>query len=254
MELEKGIEALEGLPILYIEKLSAIVCSDLHLGYEGVMADKGTFLPKRNLKGIKEAITKALQMTEAKRIIIDGDIKNEFSNVHVEEFNEFHELSKFLREETSAKEIILIKGNHDNFVDRLEKPLNFKIFRQEAMMDGFLFFHGEELPEDKKARFLVMGHLHPAIGIYNKVGVKEKLRCFLYGRMKDGRKIVILPAMNYFSEGADVNLGDLGSSTPIFSRMLDVNEMDAIAIGEGELLNFGKVGELSRISRQDHYI
>ena len=52
MILEKNIEILEGLPVIYIKSLSAIVCSDLHLGYEGVVAERGTFLPKTNLNHI----------------------------------------------------------------------------------------------------------------------------------------------------------------------------------------------------------
>ncbi|MDE1824745.1 MAG: metallophosphoesterase, partial [Candidatus Micrarchaeota archaeon] len=248
--IANGIEALEGLPVLYIEELSAIVCSDLHLGYEGVMADRGTFLPKVNLRNIKKTIKKAIEMTNAERIIIDGDIKNEFSNVHVEEFNEFYEFTKFLREELKLKQIDLIKGNHDNFIDRYEKSSNIKLYRQEASMNGFLFFHGEELPHDKEARFLVMGHLHPAIGVYNKLGIKEKLKCFLYGKMEDGREIVILPAMNYFAEGVDVAMRDLGENSPIFAKMLDVGGMEAICIGEDELLDFGKVSEIAAIGRR----
>jgi len=49
------IEIIDGTPIVYIKDLSAIVCSDLHLGYEGVMAENGIFLPKINLKKDKRA-------------------------------------------------------------------------------------------------------------------------------------------------------------------------------------------------------
>ncbi|MDE1851401.1 MAG: metallophosphoesterase [Candidatus Micrarchaeota archaeon] len=250
MKIAEGVEALEGLPVLYIKKLNAIVCSDLHLGYEGVMADRGTFLPKVNLRNIKKTIKKAIEMTKADRIIIDGDIKNEFSDVHVEEFNEFYEFTKFLREELKLKYIDLVKGNHDNFIDRYEKSSSIKLYRQEALMDGFLFFHGEELPKDKDAKFLVMGHLHPAIGIYNKLGIKEKLKCFLYGKTRDKREIIILPAMNYFAEGIDVAVGHLGENSPVFKKMLDVGPMEAICIGEGELLDFGKVSEIAAIGRR----
>lgn len=246
MRLTPDVELIDGLPLLYIKSLSAIVCSDLHLGYEGVMAGRGTFMPKANFREIKEMTRKAVETSGAENVIVVGDIKNEFSDVHVEEFNEFREFINFLREELRIKGISLIKGNHDNFIDRFKRPMRFEIYAQEAAIGDYLFFHGEELPKSKKGKMLVMGHLHPAIVVYNKVGTKEKLRCFLYGSVADGRKIVILPAMNYFAEGVDVNQQNLSRMAPVFERMLDIGEMRALCLGENEILDFGSVGELRR--------
>lgn len=246
MKIASGVEILEGLPILYIKPLSAIVCSDLHLGYEGVMADRGSFVPKVNLKNIKKSIEEAVKKTGAKAIIVDGDIKNEFSKVHIEEFNEFHEFVGFLRKIGIVK-IILIKGNHDNFIDRLKKPLGIEVHTQEALISDFLFFHGEKLPRSKKGKMLIMGHVHPAITLYSRIGIKEKLKCFLYGRMEDGREAVVLPAMNYFAEGVGVNMENVSKMAPVFKRMLNVDEMKALCIGEGETLDFGTIRQLRKI-------
>ncbi len=248
MEIAKGVEILDGLPVLYIKSLSAIVCTDLHLGYEGVAADRGIFLPKVNLKHIKESLKDAADRTGADRIIVDGDIKNEFSQVHVEEFNETHEFVNFLRNDLGLKTITLIKGNHDNFIDRLKEPFRMELYTQEALLDDYLFFHGEETPRAKEGKLLVMGHVHPSIAIYNRLGVKEKLKCFLHGKMRDKRQIIILPAMNYFAEGFSVNTErGIGGLAPIFNEMLDVDGMDALCIGEGETLDFGKVRQLRDI-------
>jgi putative SbcD/Mre11-related phosphoesterase len=244
MKLTPDIELLDGLPVLYIKSLDAVICSDLHLGYEGVYASKGTFIPKLNFKRIKEVMGRALKMSKAKNVIVVGDIKNEFSDVHVEEFNEFREFIGFLRDEMGVKGITLIKGNHDNFIDRFRRAMKFEIYAQEALLGDYLFFHGEELPKSKKGKALIMGHLHPAIAIYNKVDVKEKLRCFLYGSVADGRKIIILPAMNYFAEGVDVNQQNLSRMAPIFESMLDVDKMRTLCLGEKEILDFGMVGKL----------
>jgi hypothetical protein len=244
MKIEEGLEIVDGLPVLYVKSLSAIVCSDLHLGYEGVMADKGHFLPKANLSNIKKIIAEAVKLTGASRIIVDGDIKNEFSKVHIEEFNEFNEFVNYIRKSLKIREIILIKGNHDNFIDKYKKALDVKVYSQEALIGDFLFFHGEELPKSSRGRTVVMGHIHPAITLYNSLGVKEKLRCFLYGRMKDGRSAIVIPAMNYFSEGVGVNIEDPAAMAPVFNKMLDVDSMEAYCIGEGEILDFGRVEDL----------
>ncbi len=248
MRISDDVEILDGMPVLYIKSLSIIVCTDLHLGYEGVTADKGTFLPKANLRHIKETIKRAVELKRPKGIIVDGDIKNEFSQVHVEEFNETHEFVNFLRNEMGLESIILIKGNHDNYIERLKEPFRMQLYTQEALMDDYLFFHGEELPSSKEGKMLIMGHVHPSIAIYNKLGVKEKLKCFLKGKLKDGRDILILPAMNYFAEGFSVNMEKgIGDLAPIFRKMLDVDSMEALCIGEDEILDFGSVGQLRNI-------
>ena len=241
-----GAEALEGLPILFIKELSCIVCTDLHLGFEGVMADRGVFMPKANLGNIKAMIKKAVDMTQASSIIVDGDIKNEFSKVHTEEFNEFRDLIIYLREDVGIKRIILIKGNHDNFIDRLSAPLGFEVHRQEAIIGDFLFFHGEALPRSNGGSTLIMGHVHPSLSLFGSVGSREKLRCFLYGKLRDKRRIIILPAMNYYASGVDVNADGIEELSPVFGEMLDVNEMEAFCVGEGEILPFGKVSDLRK--------
>ena len=245
MKLNKNMEIIDGYPILYVKSLNALVCSDLHLGYEGVMAEKGTFLPKVNLRRVKKFLKAASEKTGARRIIIDGDIKNEFSKVHLEEFNEFRELVDYLRNDLEFEKITLVKGNHDNFVERIRPGLGIEVFAHEALLDGILFFHGEGMPKTKSFGTLIMGHVHPAIALYNKLGIKEKLHCFLYGKSRKGADVVVLPAMNYFAEGVGVNFEDISSMAPIFKSMVNVGGMEAFCIGEGETLDFGTVGELA---------
>ncbi len=247
MRLTDDLELVDGLPVMHIKSLSALACADLHLGYEGVMASRGGFLPKINLKQIQDKLRSAARKTGAENVIVDGDIKNEFGEVHVEEFNEFREFMRFLTEELQMKKLFLIKGNHDNFIDRLRQALGFELYRQEATIGDYVFFHGEELPASRSRKTLVMGHLHPAIAVYNKVGVKEKLPCFLSGRMNDGRSIVVLPAMNCFAGGVEVNHDDPGDLAPVFNKLLDVDGMRAYCFGEGETYDFGRVGELRRL-------
>jgi putative SbcD/Mre11-related phosphoesterase len=243
MKLNDDIELIDGLPVIFIRSLNAIAVADLHLGYEGVMAKRGMFLPKVNLRKIVDVLAKSLNKTQAKTIIVDGDIKNEFSRVDEEEFNELLDFIKFTKD--SGVGLILIKGNHDNFVDRYRDPFSLKIYGNEAKMGRYIFFHGDELPGvvPEDVDMLVMGHEHPAIGIFNRAGKKEKLRCFLYGEY-EGKKLLVLPAMNYFASGSDINIiekKDLLS--PIF-KYVNVDEMQAIPVGYGSTINFGKIRAL----------
>jgi uncharacterized protein len=245
MMLTKDIELLDGLPIIYIKSLNALVVADLHLGYEGVMAKKGALLPKVNLTKIIEMLTKALDATKADKIIVDGDIKNEFSTVDQEEFNELYDFIQFVKERKVS--LILIKGNHDNFVERYKEPFKLVVHRQEAKMSTYLFFHGEELPRDTKGiKMLIMGHEHPAIGVYNEAGTKEKLASFLYGRYKR-IPILVLPAMNYYAAGTDINMQSKSTLLSPVLKQIKIDDMRAIAVGYGATIDFGTIGKLRRL-------
>ncbi|MEM3260629.1 MAG: metallophosphoesterase, partial [Candidatus Micrarchaeaceae archaeon] len=250
MFLNKDIELIDGLPIMYIHSLEAVVVADMHLGYEGIMAKKGILLPQINFKKISEMLEKAIDEKKAKQIIVDGDIKNEFSNVDEAEFNELYELIQFTKRKNV--ELVLIKGNHDNFVERYREPFRLKVYAQQGQIGDYLFFHGEELP--KKIGFmtkmLIMGHEHPMLGIYEVIGKIEKLKCFLYGKYR-GKKLLVLPAISYFASGTAVNLEPKENLlSPIF-KYVDINSMHAIAIGYGSTIDFGQIKNLRDIGKNE---
>lgn len=248
MIIEKEIEILDGLPIIYIKKLSAIVCSDLHLGYEGVAAERGTFLPKTNLRHIMKILKEAKNRTNANAIIITGDIKNDFSKFHLEELNEYLELVNYLKNMLNINDIRIIKGNHDNFLDSVSvKNNNIRIYGSEVKFDDFLFMHGAALPKEKTARFIIMGHIHPSIMLITDMGKKEKLQCFLFSKKNGKNNLIVLPALSYFAEGLSVNIEHVQAVAPIFKDLFDINETKALCIGENETLDFGKIGKLKNI-------
>ncbi|MGB9681180.1 MAG: metallophosphoesterase [Minisyncoccia bacterium] len=240
----KGFEGFEIFnEVLFIKRLNSIVIADTHFGYEGVMAEKGVFIPKMNYKYIVKQVEEALSKTNANRIIVNGDIKNEFDKVALEEFNEVNDFVRFCKEK--GVELFLIKGNHDNFVDSL-KALGIKIFKQELLVENFLFFHGEELPTEenfKKADFLITAHEHPAIALFTKIGIKEKLKCFLFGEYKK-KKVVVLPSINFFMSGEEINIIPKEELLSQFLKEVDLDSFDVFA----EELYFGKIRNLRNFS------
>jgi hypothetical protein len=179
-------------------------------------------------------------------MIIVGDIKHDFSGIGADEFNELSELMDFLKKKSITP--ILVKGNHDNFIERHNAQFKLTVHRQEAMIGDYLFFHGDELPNipSKTPAMLVMGQEHPAIGIENRIGKHEKLRCFLYGEYKE-LPLLVLPAMGYFSTGTEVNRGLKDRLlSPVFKHT-DIDGMHAIAIGYGSTIDFGEVSKLRGI-------
>ncbi|MGC8572240.1 MAG: metallophosphoesterase [Candidatus Micrarchaeia archaeon] len=243
MKLTKDIELIDGLPVLYIKSINALVISDMHLGYEGVIAKHtGTVLPKMNLKYIKDIINEALTKKHATQLIVDGDIKNEFSKIDEEEFNELLDFVKFIKEKKLL--LVLIKGNHDNFVDKYKDTFKLGIFSQEARINDYLFFHGEELPKNTEGiKMLIMGHEHPTIGIRTVGNKIERIKAFLYGKYFN-IPILVIPAISYFAGGSDINLKPKSELlSPVFKH-IDLDSMHAIAVGYGSTIDFGKLKDL----------
>ncbi len=251
MMLNDDIELIDGMPIAFIKSLNALVVADMHLGYEGVMAKKGLLIPKVNFKKMADMISSALEKTKAKKLIVDGDIKNEFSKVDEEEFNELYDFIMFTK--NMGIEPILIKGNHDNFVERYKEPFKLSVFRQQAIIGKYLFFHGEEMPiiekskEAKGIKAMIMGHEHPAIGIIDEIGRHERLKCFLYGKYKN-MPILVLPALNFFAGGTEINTVPRSELlAPVFQK-LNLDGMHAIAVGYGSTIDFGTIKELRKLT------
>lgn len=247
MRIDKDIDLLDGLPIAYIKSIDAMVVSDLHLGYESHMAKSGVFMPKANLKKILRELGLGIRKTGAKSIIIVGDVKNEFSNVEQDEFNELYEIIKFCK--GINVELVLVKGNHDNFIDRYKGPFGLKTYTNEARIGNYIFSHGDKLPRfsGKAPKMLICGHEHPSIGIVNFSGRTERLRCFLLGKYK-GVKLLVLPAISYFATGMDINLRPERNLLSPVLRDIGIDDVHAIAIGYGSTLDFGTIGNLRKLA------
>jgi len=249
MNLLPGIEIIEPYPALYIESIDTIVISDLHLGYEGVMAEyHGLFIPRTQFRkelGILEKIT---EVRKASTIVIAGDIKHEFSETTYIEFKEVRALFEFLK--TGFKRIVAIKGNHDNYIIYVTRKYDVEL-HDFLFIDSFLFIHGDVIPEQKdveKAEVIIMGHEHPAIALFDEVGAKEKMKAFLLGNL-NGKKLIVMPALSPLAAGTEINVIARDEMlSPILKERVDIDSFKVIGIDEETgSLEFGMLGDLRRI-------
>ena len=250
MRLSENVEIVDGTPIAYLRDLKALVCSDLHLGYEGVMAERRRyFLPKANLSSIEGYIGSAAAGRVVKELIVNGDIKNDFSKVHLEEFNELKELVSF-SEGLGIRRFLLVKGNHDNFIGRVGEGTGIVIYNGELRRGEYVFAHGDKPVNLNGGKLLIIGHIHPSIALYTRLGAKERLRCFLYGKIRGG-KMLVLPAASYFSEGFEISPGSESELARMLGGDVDLGSIHALCIGEGETLDFGSLRDLLDASMEE---
>lgn len=210
-----------------------------------------------------------------KEIIILGDLKHEFSEATREEWKEVSELIDYLKKKT--EKIILIRGNHDNYLMNIASRLGIEI-KDFYTTENYAFIHGDkkafvskndlsnnktekgclnnngggfdlnnkkqDLLLDKKIKTIFLGHLHPAICI--REGAKqETYKCFLVGKFKD-KEIIILPSFFPLIEGLDVSRNDLENSNLAYD--FDLKNFLVFIPAENSVLDFGKLKDVGRLS------
>lgn len=255
---------------VYLEKEKALVISDLHIGYEeslNIAMPRGQFNEIiRELSEIFDYLEE--ERKEVKEIIILGDLKHEFSRNIMQEWNEVRKFFSFLRDKVREEgKIILIKGNHDKFIESIASKYAVET-RDYCIENDKAFLHGdkkiildidsvnnkqgasvnnknkEDLINNKKIKRAFIGHFHPAIRL--EEGVKSEIyKCFLRGDYK-GKEIVILPSFFPLIEGVDVAKEALEESNLAYH--FDLKNFEVyVPVSAKEVLDFGRVKDVRRL-------
>ncbi len=222
-----------------------LVIADLHIGYEENLIKKGVFLPRMQYKKTIKDLERIFCLLEeedkkVEKVIILGDLKHEFGSISRQEWKETLDLIDFLKE--NGKNVILIKGNHDNILNPIVKKKGLEV-KEYYIKDDKAFIHGDKkVSLDKKVKCLFLGHLHPAITI-KKEAKQETYKCFLTGRWKS-KQVVILPSFFPLTEGSDVNFYDTNLD---FNFNLKNFNVYVPIENETRVLEFGKVSKVGRL-------
>lgn len=245
MKISNKIEIIEPYPAIYIEDLDTLVIADLHLGYEGIMAEQGMLIPKVQFEKEMQMLSGIIERQKARQIIINGDVKHEFSETTHHEFKEVRDFLSFLK--SHFEKVIVVKGNHDNFIFYLTKKYEVELY-DELLLKDFLFVHGHKIPKDfdkGKANFVIIGHEHPAIALFDEIGAKERINCFLSGEIKN-KKILVMPAFSYLAYGSEVNVIPKEELlSPILRDLVDIDKFKVVGISkETGCLKFTELGKL----------
>ena len=250
MKLFDDVELIDAFPGVYLRSLESLVIADLHLGYESAQAEAGVYMPKVQFEEELSLLQKIAEEKDVSewRIIIAGDIKYEFSELSYHEYVEVKNMLEYLRDH--FREVILIKGNHDNFIARVSSKYGVNPV-DEFLEEGYLILHGDRvtLGVNSDWHTLIMGHEHPAVALFDEIGVKEKLKCLLYGETEEGRRVIVLPAFSTLMTGSEINIIPQSELlSPILRKYVDVDRLKVLAFIDSEnVLALPTVGELKRL-------
>lgn len=193
MEVFDGVRITSDL-CLHLPEERTLVVADLHLGYETALEAQGIHIPRVQTRTIKEALVRAIDRHRAERVVLLGDVKHEFSRNMGQEIRDVRSVLDSISEMVN---IIIVKGNHDNFIENIVSRTQIPVVNKYELM-GVTFVHGHQPCEDRP---LVIGHEHPSVKIVDSVGAYLKLPCHLVLRQE---MIVVIPAFSPLAAGTDI--------------------------------------------------
>jgi len=216
--------------LFYLVFLLFSLIGDLHLGFEESLRKSGFLVPYSQLKKITERLDKIIKKTKSKKLILNGDIKDEFGRISNQEW---HDVLGFIDHFKQKTELILIRGNHDTILDAIAKKRDITV-KEKLDIDDITILHGDKLLKDLK-KTIIMGHEHPAISFNERPD--EKFKCFLVGKYKR-HNLVVMPSFNILLEGSDVTREEFLS--PYIKKINNFK----IYVVQDKIYDFGKVKDL----------
>ncbi|MFA6805080.1 MAG: metallophosphoesterase [Candidatus Methanomethylophilaceae archaeon] len=212
------------------------VLGDLHLGYERALEDEGMYLPRINADSIRENLNRILSKYEPSRVVLLGDIKHDFRRSKYAVKEEIAEIIGLL---TEAAEVIVIKGNHDNFLQNTLSGMGLMAVDY-VDIGGYRLEHGHV---DSGKRPVIIGHEHPSVRIPGMVSGGFKMQCFVVAR-KDG--VIVLPPFSPFASGNDLSL-DPGCVMADALRRSDLPNVEIYGVSEVGLMPLGTLQEVMEL-------
>ena len=194
------VDLLPGRAAMLPESRSLLV-ADLHLGKAATFRKAGLPVPEGSAQRDLARLRGLVEATDAKRLLILGDLFHAASGCTTAVFDEF----RAFRESIGAVEAMLVLGNHDRRV-RLPASLGLDLVAPELVEGNLRFVHhpcdAEEPSEQPESldlgaadrRVTFCGHLHPRLAIRSPSGGRLTERCFVE---RDG--CVVLPAFGSFT-------------------------------------------------------
>lgn len=229
---------------LFVPEDDALIVSDIHLGFEEYLHSQGILIPRTNfskaMQGMQEVFARHNSFG---KIIINGDLKHEFGSISEQEWREVLGFLDFISKH--CKEIILIKGNHDNILGPIARFKNLAVKQDYFLPKArILVMHGNELPSGKEfrqAKAIIIGHEHPSISL--KEGAKkENYKAFLKGKFHS-KELIVMPSFFFLSEGSDLLKEE--TLSPFLEKNL--GSFEAWLYEKGKLFYFGRLKNLQQL-------
>ena len=174
---------------IFWEEESILIVSDLHFGKSGHFRKSGIGIPQNIFKEDLQRLFSQIQFFKPKKLLITGDMFHSSANKELDFFVKW-------RNDISAIDFYLIKGNHDILPKKFYTEANIKIFENTLSIGKFCFTHDINLKcdDENENHFTFSGHIHPGIKMNGIANQSLMLSCFYFSK-----KYAVLPAFSRFT-------------------------------------------------------
>lgn len=224
LPLLPGLEAHPSGALWIAESQTALV-ADVHLGYSWAQRRRGELGPLADFRA-REKLFRLLSDLEPVQIVFLGDL------VHAPRpcTPEREWIDDTLLQLRKRAELIAVRGNHDRAFSRDFDHLGIRMLESWSAA-GLLAAHGDRFnfPQPENLT-LIVGHLHPCLGVRDAAGASHKVPLYLANR-----RCVLLPAFSPFARGYDVASGLPEDLSACFGQ----EEIEAYAASATRVVSLG---------------
>lgn len=183
---------------LWLPESRTALIADVHLGYGWAQRRRGELGPLADFR-TREKLHAMFEELQPQRVVFLGDL------VHAPRpcAPEREWIEETLTKLSGHAALVAVRGNHDRAFAREFGHL--PIQQCEHWSDELVVaVHGDrlDLAPVVDHRTLVVGHLHPCLGIRDASGASQKLPVFLVSQA-----CLVLPAFSPFARGYDITCG-----------------------------------------------
>ncbi len=166
-----------------------LLVADTHLGKDATFRRHGLPVPLGSSGGTLQTISHLLCETEARRLVVLGDMFHARSSLSAETVAAVESLFN----NHPSVEFALVKGNHDAHVGGLPDSWPIQPIAEGSRMGRLALAH-HPAPVPEEADLLLCGHLHPAVRMGAGSDSFGKLPCFWYSS-----GCLVFPAIGEFT-------------------------------------------------------
>lgn len=194
-----------------------LAVADMHIGLTKDLWKSGISLPSQ-VKSLADRLNILRKLTKTETLIIVGDLKHNIVGLSLQEKREVPEFLRLLK----FKRIIIVKGNHDGFIEKLTSGIKNVSVKKSFPVSGYVFTHGHRnVPIERgvvhnNKKIIVIGHNHLCVRFRDDVGAIYTEPVWVRGKAK-GKTIIIMPAFNELCGYYSVNKGKFNG--PIASKL-----------------------------------
>lgn len=177
---------------IYWENENTLIASDMHFGKTGHFRKSGISVPQTVLSEDLQRLLCQIQFFRAERLIVVGDLFHSVANRELDLFTRW-------RNDFSALQIQLVKGNHDILKDEWYATANIIVSHNHLLVSKFCFIHDikHACKPASAVDYYFSGHIHPCVTLKGLGRQELKLPCFYFTE-----QYAVLPAFGKFTGNA----------------------------------------------------